>query len=381
MSNRVTYGMVGGHLNAFIGDVHRKAINFDTRARLVAGCFSTNEDLNVQTAEAYCIDESRTYGDYLEMAKAEGSREDGIDFVVICTPNHLHYKVAKAFLEEGIHIACEKPLCFEVAEAEELKKIAEEKSLIFGVTYTYTGYVMPKVMRQMVKDGKIGEVVSVNAEYPQEWLIDELDANASDTSKFSTWRMDPAYTGIANCVGDIGTHIENMVNYVTGLNIKRLVATTNTFGQALDLNANIIVEYDNGANGAYWCSQVAAGNLNGLKVRIYGSEGALEWEQQKPEDVRYTPKGQATQVLSRGCGYITEAADANRIPSGHPEGYFVAFANVYRSIITAILQKKAGEPLSGEGLDFPTVDAGLAGVKFVHGVVSSAANGSTWVEL
>jgi predicted dehydrogenase len=374
--------MVGGHLNAFIGDVHRKAINFDTRAKLVAGCFSTREELNVETADAYSIDKSRTYSDYKEMAEKESGMDNGIDFVVICTPNHLHYPVAKTFLEAGINVVCEKPLCFEVSQAKELKQLAEDKDLIFGVTYTYTGYVMPKVMKEMVKNGKIGEIVSVNAEYAQEWLIDELDTKASKTSKFSTWRMDPAYSGIANCVGDIGTHIENMVHYVTGLKIKRLVATTNNFGQELDLNANIIVEYENGANGAYWCSQVAAGNLNGLKVRIYGAEGSLEWEQEKPEEVRYTPKGQTPQILSRGCGYITEnAAEFARIPSGHPEGYFVAFANVYRSIITGVLQKKAGEPLSGEGLDFQTVEEGLAGVKFVHGVVSSAKDGGAWVEL
>ena len=380
--NKVTYGMVGGHVDAFIGEVHRKGIGFDARAQLVAGCFSSKEEMNVKTAKAYWIDESRIYPCYEKMAKVEGEREDGVDFVVICTPNHLHYSVSKAFLEAGINVVCEKPLCFEISEAEDLARLAKEKDLIFGVTYTYTGYVMPKVMREMVEEGKIGEIITVNAEYAQDWLLDELDSSESEEGNLSSWRLNPAQTGIANCVGDIGTHIENMVHYITRLKIKRLLATTNKYGHELDLNANIIVEYDNGANGAYWCSQVASGNMNGLKVRIYGTEGSLEWDQHQPSEVRYNPKGEAPRILSRGCGYISEKAHGyNRLPFGHPEGLYVAFANVYKSIVTAILQKKAGEPISEEGLDFPTVEDGINGVKFIHAVVSSAANESKWVEL
>ena len=374
--------MVGGDLQAFIGEVHRKALNFDTRAALVAGCFSIDRDLNIQTAEAYAVDQSRVYFDYNEMAKAEAGREDGIDFVVITTPNHLHYAVAKAFLEAGIHVVCEKPLCFAVEEAQELEALSKEKGLILGVTYTYVGYAMAKVMREMVARGDIGEILNVNAEYVQEWLIDEVGGGGSDTAKLSVWRMDPKFSGISNCVGDIGTHIECMVNYVTGLKIKRLLATTNNFGQALDLNANIIVEYENGANGAYWCSQVAAGKLNGLVIRIYGSKGSIEWEQHHPDYVRFTPKGGAPQILSRGCGYISgEAAAYSRIPSGHPEGLIIAFANIYKNIITAIIQKKAGEEIVGAGLDFPDVEAGMDGVKFVHAVIESSNSGTAWVNL
>lgn len=375
--------MVGGSMNAFIGEVHRKAIAFDPRAELVAGCFSNIESENLETGEAYHIDQARVYGNYQEMAKAEAGRDDGIDFVCITTPNFLHYAIAKEFLMAGIHVVCEKPLCFKVEEAEELAALAKEKDLVFGVTYSYTGNTMTKVAKEMIAGGKIGKIVSVNAEYVQDWLLDELDeAHSGSDKNLSVWRTDPEFSGISNCVGDIGTHMENMIHYLTGMKIKRLAATTNSYGNALDLNANMLIEYDNGVNGAYWCSQVAAGHMNGLKVRIYGTEGSLEWEQHFPDYLRYTPRNGAPQTLSRGCGYIQEAAGAcGRLPSGHPEGLYVAFANVYRNIISTILKKKAGQTPTAEDLDFPTVVDGLNGVKFVHAVIESAKAGTKWVEL
>ncbi len=382
MGKKLAYGMVGGAINAFIGEVHRKAIAFDPRAELVAGCFSIIEQENIDTGEAYSLDMSRVYKNYQEMADRESARPDGIAFVSITTPNNTHYDIAKCFLEHGIHVVCEKPLCFTVAQAEELVKLARDKGLLFGVTYTYPGYTMVKVMREMVQAGKIGKIVSVNAEYVQEWLIDELDEANTGTTKLSVWRTDPKVTGISNCCGDIGTHIEYAVHYVTGLHIKRLLATTNTFGKALDLNDNMIVEYDNGANGAYWCSQIAAGKLNGLMIRVYGTQGSLEWEQHYPDYVRYTPKGQAPQMLSRGCGYIAEAAGkGSRIPSGHPEGLFVAFANIYRNFITSVIKVKAGQQPTEADLDFPTAADGLNGVKFVHAVIESGKNNAAWVNL
>ena len=380
MAKQVRYGMVGGSLNAFIGEVHRKAINFDPRAELVAGCFSRNKEVNAETAEAYSIDSSRVYESYKEMAEKEAAREDGIDFVSICTPNATHYEVAKEFLLNGINVVCEKPLCFTVEQAEELVKISKEKDLLFGITYTYTGYTMTKVMKEMIAEGKIGKIATVNAEYVQDWLINELEPTEGAQENLSVWRKDPAQSGVSNCVGDIGSHIENYVHYVTGLNIKRLLATTNTYGHALDLNSNIIVEYENGVNGAYWCSQVAMGHLNGLVVRVFGDKGALEWQQEHPDYLRYVPKGGAPQILSRGDGYITEKAGAgSRIPVGHPEGLYVAFANIYKNFITAVIDKKNGKDVSDA--DFPTVEEGLSGVKFIHAVVDSAANNSAWVEL
>ena len=381
MAAIVRYGMVGGDNQAFIGKVHRRAIRFDERSRLVAGCFSaSSESKNRETGEVLGLDPQRVYAGYAEMARQEALRGDGIDFVSIVTPNVTHYEIAKTFLENGIHVMCEKPLCFTVAQAEELKALSEEKGLLFGVNYSYTGYVLAKVMREMVQEGKIGKVINVNAEYPQEWLLDDLHPVPGQELKLSVWRKDPAVAGISNCVGDIGTHIENFVHYVTGLNIKRLLAVTNHFGQPLDLNANILVEYDNGANGAYWCSQVAAGTLNALAVRIYGDEGSLEWQQEHPDFVRYTPRGEAPRLLTRGNGYLKEKAAAySQLPTGHPEGLHVAFANLYMNFITAVLKHKEGADTSN--IDFPRAVDGLNGVKFVHAVVESAANNAKWVEL
>ncbi len=380
MAKQVHYGMVGGDVHAFIGEVHRKAINFDTRAQLVAGCFSNIPEYNVETGEAYCVDSSRVYADYKEMAEKESGREDGIDFVSIVTPNFLHYEIAKEFLMHGINVVCEKPLCFEVEQAEELYALAKEKDLLFAVTYGYTGYTMSKVIKEMIAEGKIGKIASVNAEYAQDWLLDDLAPQEGAELNLSVWRKDPKFSGISNCVGDIGTHIENYVHYVTGLKIKRLLATTNKYGHPLELNANILVEYENGVNGAYWCSQIASGHLNGLVVRIYGDLGGIEWEQESPDVIRYTPKGGATQLISRASGYITEKAGGySRIPAGHPEGLYVGFANIYMNYITAIIQKRNGEDVST--IDFPCVADGLAGVKFVHAVVHSADNNSQWVDL
>ena len=381
MAAIVRYGMVGGDSGAFIGTVHRRAIRFDERAHLVAGSFSaSSQQKNKDTGALLGLDPKRVYSSYEEMAREEARREDGIDFVSIVTPNVTHFDIAKAFLSEGIHVMCEKPLSFTVEQAEELKALSEQKGLLFGVNYSYTGYVLAKVMREMVRDGKIGKVINVNAEYPQEWLLDDLHPVPGQELKLSVWRKDPEVAGISNCVGDIGTHIEHFVHYVTGLNIKRLLAVTNHFGQPLDLNANILVEYDNGANGAYWCSQVAAGTLNGLAVRIYGDQGSLEWQQENPDFVRYTPRGEAPRLLTRGNGYLKEKAAAySQLPTGHPEGLHVAFANLYKNFITAVLMNKRGEDTTS--IDFPRVEDGINGVKFVHAVVKSAANDACWVEL
>jgi predicted dehydrogenase len=382
MGKRIRYGMVGGGIGAFIGGVHHNAINFDPRAELVAGFYSIVPEDNAATAEMYGTAPDRVYSDYKTMAEKESARPDGVDFVSITTPNATHYDIAKEFLSRGINVVCEKPLCFEVGQAEELVKLAKDKGLVFAVTYTYPGYVMAKVMKEMIEEGKIGNVVNVNAEYIQDWLLDELSPEKQSKLNLSVWRTDPKQSGISNCVGDIGTHIEAFVHYVTGLKIKRLCATTNKFGHALDLNANMIVEYDNGANGAYWCSQIAAGHLNGLTVRVYGDKGSLEWEQHYPDYLRYTPKGGATQILSRGCGYLTEKSAAlSRIPAGHPEGLTIAFANHYRNIITTIIKKKNGETPTAADLDFPKGEDGLEGVKFIHAVIGSADRGSVWVDM
>ena len=381
MAKLVKYGMVGGDIKAFIGDVHRKAINFDTRAELVAGCFSIDQDLNIATGEEYCVDPSRVYKTYQEMAEIEAGRADGIDFVSITVPNHVHYEVCKAFLEAGIHVVCEKPLCFEVWQAEELLKLSKDKNLILAVTYSYTGYTMVKVMREMIQNGDIGDIVTINGEFAQEWLLDQLDPSG-ESKELSTWRMDPKVAGISNSMGDLGTHVEHMVHYATGLKIKRLLATTDTFGHPLDFNAYVLMEYENGIKGTYWSSQIAAGKLNGMLVRIYGTKGSLEWDQHYPDYLRYTPKNQAPQILSRGTGYLTgPAASTSRLPFGHPEGLFVGFANLYKNVISTVCKLKTGQAPTEQDLDFPTAEEGLNGVKFVHAVVESAKNDSKWITL
>lgn len=379
---RLRYGMVGGGTGAFIGSVHRRAIALEETADLVAGCFSQREEKNRETAQFYGISEDRIYGSYGEMAKKEAAREDKIDFVSIVTPNSTHYEVAKAFLEAGINVACEKPLCFTVEQGEELERLADEKGLLFAVTYTYTGYGMVKLAKEMVEKGEIGQVVNVNAEYLQDWLIDEIGAGNQTTTKMSVWRTDPQKSGISNCVGDIGTHIEDTVAYITGMHPKKVAAALDYYGMDLDLNGNILVEYENGVHGVYSCSQVCAGHLNGLVVRIFGTEGAIEWVQEEPDRLKVTKKGEPTQTYCRGTGCVTgRAAQLNHIPSGHPEGLTYAFANIYHSFMSAVLKNANGEPLDAGDHDFPTVSDGGKGVKFVKAVVDSSKAGSVWVEV
>lgn len=379
---RLRYGMVGGGTGAFIGSVHRKAIALEEMADLVAGCFSSREEKNKETARFYGVAEDRVYRDYAAMAKAEAAREDKIDFVCIVTPNATHYEVAKAFLEAGIHVACEKPLCFTIEQAEELEQLAKEKGLFFAVTYTYTGYAMVKLAKELVAKGEIGEIINVNAEYLQDWLIDEIGGGNQTTTKLSVWRTDPEKSGISNCVGDIGTHIEDTVSYITGLHPKKVAAVLDTYGMDLDLNANMLVEYENGVHGVYSCSQVCAGHLNGLVVRIFGSEGAIEWVQEDPNYLKVTKKGQPVQIYHRGTGYVTgRAAELNHIPSGHPEGLTYAFANIYHGFMNAVLKKENGEEIKEEELDFPKVEDGVMGVRFIHAAVESSKNGAAWTEI
>ena len=378
---KIKYGMVGGDLNAFIGDVHRKAINFEQNVDLVAGCFSNHLEDNQATGEFYNLQKDRVYVDFQTMAKEEAKREDKIDFVVIVTPNFIHYDVAKEFLLQGFNVVCEKPLCFTVEQAEELEKLAKEKDVLFAVTYAYSGYTMVKFAKQLVKDGKIGDILNINAEYPQDWLLGEV-AEADSKLNLSVWRMDPKYSGVSNCVGDIGTHIENTVKYITGLKVEKVAAKLNRYGKALDLNANMLVQFENGVFGSFWSSQIAAGNGNGLRVRVYGTEGSLEWWQETPDFLRFAKRDGSVERLSRGYGYVYgRASDLARVPAGHPEGYYEAFANIYKTFVQALRKKLNGEKLTEEDLDFPNVTDGLEGVKFVHAVVKSDGKDSTWVEL
>lgn len=378
---RPVYGMVGGGEGAFIGDVHRKAIALDGKAVLVAGCFSSDPENTKRTGQALGLAGDRLYKNYAEMAEAEGKRPDGVDFVSIVTPNSTHYPVAKAFLENGINVVCDKPLTVETGEALELERLAADKGLLFCVTYAYTGYPMVKQAREMIRRGDLGEIRFVNAEYAQDWLATKLEETGQ---KQAAWRADPAKSGKSNCVGDIGSHVENMAAYMTGLRITSLSARLDAFvsGRILDDNASIMVEYQGGAKGLYWASQIAVGCDNGLRIRIYGSKASLEWRQEDPNYLRVSHLDKPMEILSRGrAALYPEAARFSRVPAGHPEGYFEAFANIYASFIDALAKKASGAALTEADLDFPTAKDGALGVEFIGKCVESSQKGAAWVEL
>ena len=376
----LTYGMVGGGQGAFIGDVHRKAIRLDQKAQLAAGCFSRDYENTCATGAELGVGAERLYKTYQEMAAAEGKRDDGIDFVVIVTPNITHSPIAKAFLEQGIHVVCDKPLTPELEDADELAKLANAQDLFFCVTYTYTGYPMVKHAKEMIKRGDIGDIRFVNAEYPQDWLATTIEQTGQ---KQASWRTDPAITGKSNCVGDIGSHVENLVSYITGLRMKSICARLDIFGEnrVLDDNATIMTEYEGGAKGLYWSSQIAVGHDNDLRIRVYGTKGGLEWSQEDPNYLKVSWLDKPGETLSRGRNDLyPHAAGYPRIPAGHPEGYFEAFANLYLTFANALLKKKSGEALTDDDLDFPTVEAGIDGVKFIGKCVESSQQGAVWLD-
>jgi len=378
---RLRYGMVGGGKGAFIGDVHRKAIAMDGKAVLVAGCFSQSYDNTLETGEFLGLDNERLYRTYEDMLKAEGKRKDKINFIIIVTPNSVHYPIAKLALENGIHVVCDKPLTTNSRDAEELSRLAAKKNLFFCVTYAYTGYPIVKHMREMVRNGELGDIRFVSAEYPQDWLATLLEKTGQ---KQAAWRTDPNLAGASNCVGDIGSHIENMVSHITGLKIQRLLARLDHFGEGrvLDDNASIMIEYDKGAKGLYWSSQIAVGHDNGFRVRIYGTKASLEWVQETPNHAKVSYIDKPAETLSRGRDKMYPRAQAlSRLPSGHPEGYFECFANIYSTFLTALSKKISGEIPTKDDLDFPGIEEGVRGVKFIEKCVESSKKGAVWVNL
>jgi len=377
---KFNYGMVGGGPGAFIGEVHRTAIRMDNLASLVAGSFSRDHQKALRFGEDLGLCSQRVYRSYEEMAEKEASRPDGIDFVVVVTPNASHYAICKAFLLQGIHVVCDKPMTLEYDQAKELAELADTKGLLFCVTYTYTGYPVVKQIRQMIRSGEIGEIRFVNAEYAQEWLATRSE---NDGNRQAAWRTDPAYSGKSNCVGDIGSHVENMVSTMTGLEISRLSARLDTFlpGRQLDDNATIMVAYDGGAKGLYWTSQIAIGSDNGLRVRIIGSEGTIDWRQEDPDHFRLAKLGQPVQTWSRGRDLFDDQVQRySRLPAGHPEGVFEAFANIYKAYVAALCQLRAGGLVSLVEYGFPSAWQGAQGVRFVDACVESSKNGAAWVE-
>jgi predicted dehydrogenase len=379
--SQLTYAMVGGGPGAFIGDVHRSAIRLDNKATLVAGVFSSDPAKSREFGQSLHIAQDRLYDNYTQMAIEESKRADGVDFVVIVTPNAFHYPIAKACLSQKLHVVCDKPLTITSAEAIELRDLARKNGLLFGVTYTYTGYPTVKEIRSLINKGVIGDLRFVNAEYPQEWLATRSEDEENRQAK---WRTDPKMSGASNCVGDIGSHIENLVATMTNLSIKRVSARLDHFveNRVLDDNASIMVDYDNGAKGLYWTSQIAVGSDNALRVRIYGSKGALVWFQEDPDHFELSLLGEPTRRYTRGRDTFEASSQKfSRLPAGHPEGLFEAFANIYKAFIDSLQKKLNGEEIDLENLEYPTVEQGAEGVKFIEACVQSSLQDSAWVNV
>jgi predicted dehydrogenase len=380
-TSKLRYGMVGGGQGAFIGDVHRKAIAMDGKAEIACGCFSQSYDNTLATGDILGLPKERLYPTFDEMMRAEAKRPDRPDFMIIVTTNNAHYPAAKAALENGFPVVCDKPLATSSKDATDLARLAKQKDLLFCVTYAYSGYPMVRNIRDMIAAGEIGDIRFVNAEYPQEWLATKLEDTGQKQARS---RTDPKVAGISNCVGDIGSHIEFMVGHMTGLRIESLCARLDRFGpgRPLDDNATIMVNYRGGAKGVYWSSQIAIGHDNALRLRIYGTKGAVEWFQETPNNARVSFLDRPTGTLSRGRDPMSPRAQGiSRIPSGHPEGYFEAFANVYAAYIAALAKKLRGEPLTKTDLDFPGLDEGVRGVRYIEKCVESSAKGAVWITL
>jgi predicted dehydrogenase len=372
MADRLTYAMIGGGIGAFIGDVHRRAITLDDRATLVAGALSSTSEKSKQSAEQLGLDPDRSYGSYRELIERESQRQDRVDFVSIVTPNDTHYPIAKMALEHGFHVVLDKPATHTSEQAEELADLASHNGLVCCVTYNYTGYPMVRQARAMIRAGELGAIRKVYAEYHQGWLASNLESSGQ---KQAAWRVDPARAGLGGALGDIGTHAENLVSFVTGLEIDAVQANLNAFvpGRALDDDASVMMRFTNGAHGVLTASQICIGEGNGLTLRVHGDKGSLWWQQESPDDLRVALLNENPIIYSRGGpGLHEDATISSRIPQGHPEGYLEAFGNIYKGAIDAILSKRDGTSPSRLAQLSTTIEDGVRGVRFVERCVQSA---------
>jgi predicted dehydrogenase len=383
---KLRMGMVGGGEGSFIGGVHRIAAAIDGQIELVCGAFSSDPERSRRSGEALYLDPKRIYPDYATMIKAEKKlpANKRMDLVSIVTPNHVHFGPAKMALENGFHVICDKPLSFSLDEAIKLEKIVEKSGMLFALTHNYTGYPMVKQAKAMVKNGDIGKIRKVVVEYPQGWLSTKRE---DEQSKQASWRVDPSKSGIGGSLGDIGTHAENLAEYITGLQIKRLMADISIFveGRQLDDDANILLQFDNGAKGILHCSQISAGEENGLNIRIWGEKGGLEWHQENPNSLIIKWLDRPKEILRTGQSFLypkmtpPEVANAHtRVPGGHPEGYLEAFANIYRNFAMHIQNNLEGKP-QDPLYDYPSVPDGVRGMKFIYKVVESSKK-SKWID-
>ena len=377
---RLKLGMVGGGRDAFIGAVHRIASRIDDQYELVAGCFSSSAEKSKASGADLGLDPARCYDSFGEMAIREARKKDGIDVVAIVTPNHMHAPVALQFLKRGIHVICDKPLTATLPEAKKLARAAEASGVVFALTHNYTGYPMIRQAKAMVDAGDLGDIRVVQVEYAQDWLAEPIEETGQ---KQAGWRTDPARSGAGGSTGDIGTHAFNLANFVTGLTLESLAADLQAFvpGRRVDDNAHVMMRYAGGARGMLWCSQVASGCENALRLRVYGTKAGIEWEQENPNYLHVTPFGAPRYRLTRGgAGSGPEAARVTRVPPGHPEGYLEGFANIYAEAARAIIARKTGDTLDA-AVTFPSLKEGLEGVAFVDACVRSSARNGAWVSL
>jgi predicted dehydrogenase len=374
---RVRLGMVGGGEGAFIGAVHRIAARLDDRFALVAGALSSRPDAARRSGLALGLDPARIYADYAEMARLEAARPDGIEAVSIVTPNHMHAPVARAFLEAGIHVICDKPVTTNSPDARALQALARERGLVFAVTHNYSAYPMVRHARQMVREGLLGDIRVVNVQYAQDWLAEPIE---QDGQKQAAWRTDPARAG-GGAIGDIGTHAWQLADTIVGRPFEALAAQLSSFvpGRAVDDDVQVLLRYQGGARGMLWASQVATGHGNDLRIGVYGSRGSIQWAQERPEELLWTPLGEPTRIVKRGTNAANAAAArVSRIPGGHPEGYLEAFASLYGEIAAHLLAVRAGLPPPADA-EFPTIDDGLRAVEFIEAVQASSCAGGVWV--
>jgi predicted dehydrogenase len=382
-SRKLRMGMVGGGPNAFIGEVHRKAIRMDGEIELVAGAFDIDPRLSREMGRMLYLPKKRVYDTYQEMIPGELSLPEGerIDLVSITTPNSTHFPIAKAFLEAGFHVVCEKPMTMDVKEALALKELVRKTRKVFMLTHTYTGYPMVKLAKDLVAAGRIGKVHKIIVQYHQGWLMRALEKTGQPQA---VWRTDPKLAGSAGCMGDIGTHAANLAEYITGLKIREVCAELTTFvkGRKLDDDGNVLMRFNKGAKGVLSASQVQVGDENDLAIRVYGDNGSMEWHQEHPNQLTVKPIDAPKETWERGAGYVADASPAaalnTRIPTGHPEAYIEAFANLYMQAGQAIRARIAGKKADPLSLDFPTVHDGVAGMKFIEAVVNSKGK---WVKI
>ena len=374
-------GMVGGGRGAFIGSVHRMAANLDGKIELVAGALSSDPEKSKLSGEDFFLDPDRVYGSYQEMAEKEAAREDRIDFVTIVVQNHLHFDVAKTFLEAGFNVICDKPMTQTYEQALELRELVAKSGLIFALTHNYTGYPMVKEARRMVRDGELGRLLKVVAEYPQGYAVGDVEGEGQ--GKISNWRADPKIAGASNCMGDIGTHAHNLVRYITGLEVDEICSELTAFipGRELDDDGNNLVRFRGGAKGIIYASQISNGDENALNIRAYGTKASLEWHQEEPNDLIVKFANAPRKTYRRGNDYLgAEAQKYSRTPFAHPEGFIEAFANIYLAAAEAIADKIDGKPAPDGGYDFPGVDDGVAGMAFIKASVESSASEQKWIK-